>query len=187
MDSKGWVSLQVVQSFRRIQQMNVSDDMIRETLRLSQHVEVRQHYMRMARDEWRHYVGSNAPESTVSDIPEPTFAPPPVFYGYPPPTVPMYPPPNPYAYYPPPPPNPYVLSNGIEDHILKRPEERLQNGNVAVESGTSVGESFDSTPHTTEAEDAETSEDDVVFLIGEPSPMTRPTNSQVSVETIGQK
>jgi hypothetical protein len=189
MDSKGWVSLQILQSFPRIQNLKVSDELIHETLQWSQYVEVRQNHVRMAQNEWRHYVRQDATESTVSDIPDPAWYPAPIFYsGYPGAGMPPMYPPHPYAYYPPPPQaNPYALSNGIADHILRRPEERMSNGNGVLESGTSVGESFDSTPHTTEGEDAETSEDDVVFLIGDPSPMTRPTNTQTTGEQVVKK
>lgn len=185
MDSKGWVSLQILQSFPRIQSLNVSDELIKETLRWSNYVEVRQNHVRMSRNEWQRYVRQDATESTVSDVPEQAWYPPPVFYpAYPAGGMPMYPPaPHPYPYYPPPPhANPYAFPNGIADHILRRPEERMMNGNGVLESGTSVGESFDSTPHTTEGEDAETSEEDVVFLIGDPSPMTRPTNPQTAID-----
>ncbi|CCA71035.1 hypothetical protein PIIN_04970 [Serendipita indica DSM 11827] len=175
MDSKGWVPIQVLQSFPRIQSLRVSDDMIRETLQWSQFVEVRQSHVRMAHDEWRHYVLPTASESTVPDAPhwypQPVYPPymggiPPPFYGYPPPPFPYYPPIQPEES--------YSFSNGIAEHILRRPEEK-SGGNGAQESGTSGGNSIHSTPNKVDGEELETSEDDVVFVIGDPSPMVRPS------------
>jgi len=77
-----------------------------------------------------------------------------------------------YPYYHPPQNPSPLLQGGIADHILRRPEEKIFNGNGVLESGTSAGDSFDSTPHT-EGDEVETSEDDVVFLIGPPQPMQR--------------
>ena len=67
-----------------------------------------------------------------------------------------------------------MFSNGIADHILRRPEDKL-GGNGAQESGTSGGTSIHSTPNKADGEELETSEDDVVFVIGDPSPMIRPS------------
>lgn len=170
MDTKGWVSLQTIQSFRRIQSLNVGDDVIRETLNLSQHVEVRHNHVRMINDAWKPFVLSNAAESTVPDTVEPNWYQQPyypAYGGYPPPY-----PYNPYSYYTQPPQQAsgQTLTNGIADYILRRPEEKP---NGLPESGTSAGESFDSTSRVAEGEEAETSEDDVVFVIGEPQPMSR--------------
>ena len=84
-------------------------------------------------------------------------------------------PPQPYPYYHPPQKTSPLLQGDVADHILRRPEEKVfnANGNGVLESGTSAGDSFDSTPHT-EGDEVETSEDDVVFLIGDPQPMQRP-------------
>jgi len=125
----------------------------------------------MAHEDWRNFVLPTASESTVPDAPPPTWYPPPPFHpGY---MAPMYPhPPQIYPYYPQPQKTSPHLQGGVADHILRRPEDKIFNGNGVIESGTSAGDSFDSTPHT-EGEEVETSEDDVVFLIGDPLPMQR--------------
>lgn len=170
MDSKGWVPIGVLQSFPRIKRLNVSDDQIRETLQLSQFVEVQYNHLRMAREDWRNFVLPTATESSVPDAHPLAWYPPPFHPGY----MPMYPHlPQPYPYPQPPQKSSPLLQGGVADHILRRPEEKVfnGNGNGVLESGTSAGDSFDSTPHT---EGEETSEDDVVFLIGDPQPMQRP-------------
>lgn len=174
MDSNGWVPIGILQSFPRIQRLNVSDDLIRETLQWSHYVEVRHNHLRMAHEYWRNFVLPTASESTVPDAPSLAWYPhPPPFHpGYMPPMYPHMP--QPYPYYQPVQKASPLLQSGVADHILRRPEEKVFNGhgNGALESGTSAGESFDSTPHT-EGEEVETSEDDVVFLIGDPQPMQR--------------
>lgn len=172
MDSNGWVPIAVLQSFPRIQGLTVSDDLIRETLQWSHFVEVRHNHLRMAHEDWRNFVLPTASESTVPDAPPPTqwYPPPPFYSGY---MAPMYQhQPQHYPYYHHQPKTSPLLHGGVADHILRRPEEKIFNGNGVMESGTSAGDSFDSTPHT-EGDEVETSEDDVVFLIGDPLPMQR--------------
>jgi hypothetical protein len=187
MDSKGWVSLSVLQTFPRIKNLNVTDDFIRDTLQWSHFVEVRQNYARMAHEAWRNYILPTALESTIPDVVETAWYPAPLTFhpGYMAGTAPpIYAPPmQAYPFFPQATPTMPQPLNGIASHILRQPEEKLANGNPALGSGTSTGDSFDSTPLTTEGEEAETSEDDVVFLIGEPQPMTRPTQAPLSAST----
>ncbi|KAG8809339.1 hypothetical protein FRC17_003492 [Serendipita sp. 399] len=181
MDKMGWVPLNVLQSFPRIQNLRVSDDVVRETLQQwSQFVEVRYNHVRMAHGAWQKYVMPTAPETVVPEIqewyPVPTN-------GYPglmghPPFYTQYPMP-PYPYYGAAQPvNPSITSNGIAEHILRRPEEKIGNGTTVMESGTSAGGSIHSTPDKIDREDLETSEDDVDFVIGDPAPMVRSTNGR---------
>ena len=68
MDSQGWVSLDTLQTFPRLKELQVSADVIRETLFLSQYLEVRANYVRMVNDGWKAFVMPDAEESKVAAV-----------------------------------------------------------------------------------------------------------------------
>lgn len=68
MDSQGWVSLDILQTFPRLKELQVSTDVIRETLFLSQYLEVRANYVRMVNDGWKAFVMPDAEESKVAAV-----------------------------------------------------------------------------------------------------------------------
>lgn len=68
MDSQGWVSLDILQTFPRLKELQVSTDVIRETLFLSQYLEVRANYVRMVNDGWKAFVMPDAEESNVAAV-----------------------------------------------------------------------------------------------------------------------
>jgi hypothetical protein len=68
MDSQGWVSLDILQTFPRLKELQVSMDLIRETLFLSQYLEVRANYVRMVNDGWKAFVMLDAEESMVAAV-----------------------------------------------------------------------------------------------------------------------
>ncbi|KAG8785542.1 hypothetical protein FRC15_001167 [Serendipita sp. 397] len=179
MDKQGWVPLHILQSFPRIQSLRVSDDIVRDTLQWSQFVEIRHGHVRMAHGVWQKYVMPNAIDSVVPEMPDMWYpGPAPVYPGVmgQPSFHPQYPMQQ-YPYYgPSQSTNPSTMSNGIAEHILRRPEEKIGNGTTVMESGTSAGGSVHSTPDKIDREDLETSEDDVDFVIGDPAPMVRTTN-----------
>lgn len=90
MDSQGWVGLDILQTFPRLKELQVSTDVIRETLFLSQYLEVRANFVRMVNDGWRAFVMPDAEESKVAAVET----------GYPPPTAYSVPPSQPGIWYP---------------------------------------------------------------------------------------
>jgi len=68
MDSQGWVGLDILQTFPRLKELQVSTDVIRETLFLSQYLEVRANYVRMVNDGWKAFVMPDAEESKVAAV-----------------------------------------------------------------------------------------------------------------------
>jgi len=93
MDSQGWVSLEILQAFPRLKELQVSTDVIRETLFLSQYLEVRANYVRMVNDGWKAFVMPDAEESKVAAVAA-------VDTGYHPSAVYSVPPSQPGVWYP---------------------------------------------------------------------------------------
>lgn len=90
MDSQGWVSLDILQTFPRLKELQVSTGVIRETLFLSQYLEVRANFVRMVNDGWRAFVMPDAEESKVAAVET----------GYHPPAAYSVPPSQPGIWYP---------------------------------------------------------------------------------------
>ena len=68
MDSRGWVTIDLLASFNRIRQLTTDPSIVRDVLGLSSLVEVREPFVRLVDDNWRHYIFPDAPESTVEGL-----------------------------------------------------------------------------------------------------------------------
>lgn len=67
MDSQGWISIQLIASFNRVQQLTKDAQLVHEVLSLSELVEVRDVYVRLRDDQWRNFVLPDAARSTIED------------------------------------------------------------------------------------------------------------------------
>ncbi|KAA1473060.1 winged helix DNA-binding domain-containing protein, partial [Dentipellis sp. KUC8613] len=65
MDSRGWIPIALLASFRRVRQLTPDAALVHEVLLLSTIVEVIGEHVRMGSGEWRQFVLPDAPASTV--------------------------------------------------------------------------------------------------------------------------
>jgi len=65
MDSRGWIPITLLASFNRVRQLTLDPQLVRDVLALSQIVEMRDDYVRMAGGEWAQFVLPEAPVSIV--------------------------------------------------------------------------------------------------------------------------
>ncbi|KZT68899.1 hypothetical protein DAEQUDRAFT_765902 [Daedalea quercina L-15889] len=68
MDSRGWISIPLLASFKRVQQLTTDLQLVKDVLTLSTVVEVRDEHVRML--QWAQFVLPNASESTVESMEE---------------------------------------------------------------------------------------------------------------------
>ncbi|KAH9933903.1 uncharacterized protein B0H18DRAFT_1115261 [Fomitopsis serialis] len=66
MDSRGWISIPLLASFKRVQQLTTSLQLVKDVLALSSLVEVRDDHVRM--HQCAQFILPNAPESTVEAL-----------------------------------------------------------------------------------------------------------------------
>ncbi|TFY64594.1 hypothetical protein EVJ58_g2523 [Rhodofomes roseus] len=69
MDSRGWISIPLLASFKRVKQLTPNLQLVKDVLTLSTFVEVRDEFVRML--QWAQYVLPNAPESAVEGAERP--------------------------------------------------------------------------------------------------------------------
>lgn len=60
MDSKGWISINLIASFNRVKQLTTDAQMVKDVLSLSSLVEVRDDHVRLANNAWKSFVLPNA-------------------------------------------------------------------------------------------------------------------------------
>lgn len=67
MDSQGWLSISLIASFNRVQQLTLDEQLVRETLSRSRRLEVRDNYVRVL--DWNKFVLPDAPKSVFDEQP----------------------------------------------------------------------------------------------------------------------
>jgi la-related protein 1 len=65
MDARGWISVALLASFKRVQALTQSEALVHDVLAFSRVVEVRAGHVRAAAGVWEQYVLPNAPPSAV--------------------------------------------------------------------------------------------------------------------------
>lgn len=65
MDDQGWIPISLIASFNRVQKLTTDVNLVRDVLNLSSLTEVKDEYVRMAREQWKQFVLPNAPRSIV--------------------------------------------------------------------------------------------------------------------------
>lgn len=66
MDSRGWIPIALLASFKRVQQLTADPHLVKDVLTLSKQVEVRDDYVRML--QWAQFLLPIAPQSVVEDV-----------------------------------------------------------------------------------------------------------------------
>lgn len=68
MDDEGWIPISLLASFKRVQQLHMNEDIVREVLSRSRMVEVNGDWARMGGGQWQVFVLPNAPRSVVTGV-----------------------------------------------------------------------------------------------------------------------
>jgi la-related protein 1 len=68
MDSRGWIPISLLVSFNRVRHLTLDPQLVCDVLALSQVLEMRGDWVRMARGEWAQFVLPDAPVSTVEGV-----------------------------------------------------------------------------------------------------------------------
>ena len=68
MDSRGWIAIPLIASFRRVKQLTTEIQLLKDVLMLSSLVEVHDDHVRLRNGQWEQFVLPDAVESTVEGI-----------------------------------------------------------------------------------------------------------------------